>query len=313
MIEKELKNPREAFGKTLAKIGGKKENLIVLSADLSGSTRTSFFEKQFPERFFNFGIAEQNMFATAAGLALAGKIVVAATFAVFASGRALDQIRQSIAYQNLNVKIVATHCGITVGADGASHQCIDDLGIMTTLPNMQVVVPCDACETTKAIETSINTRGPFYLRLGRPDMPLITNKSSEFRLGKGIVMREGKDITLVGTGIMVYRCLLAAEKLAKEGISARVINIHTIKPIDEELIKKSARETNFIVTAEEHNIYNGLGSMIASVVCKNKPVSVRMIGVPNTFGESGGIEELMRKYGLTYENIVATALELLKK
>jgi transketolase len=313
MMDWKLESPRDAFGKKLAELGAKNKNIVVLCADLSSSTKTSYFEKKFPERFFNFGIAEQNMFATAAGLALSGKIVVASTFAVFASGRALDQVRQSVAYQNLNVKIIVTHSGITVGADGASHQCVDDLGIMTTLPNMRVIVPCDAIETTKAVDACIAHEGPFYIRLGRPEMPTITKEVDVLKLGKGVVMREGKDITLIATGIMVSRCLLAAQKLANRGISARVLNIHTIKPIDEKLILKAATETNAIITAEEHNIYNGLGSMVCAVVCKERPVKVERISIPDTFGESGSVEELMKKYGLTVENIVNKAVKLVKK
>ncbi|MEW6069387.1 MAG: transketolase family protein [Candidatus Thermoplasmatota archaeon] len=313
MIEWKKANQRKAFGEVLVELGKEREDLVVLTADLSTSTRTAEFEKCYPLRFFNFGVAEQNMFTTSAGLALSGKLVVATTFAVFASGRALDQIRQSIAYQNLNVKIVATHGGVTVGADGASHQCVDDLGVMTSLPNLKVLVPCDAVETKKAIRACINIPEPFYIRLGREDVPTVTKEDDEFELGKGIVLREGRDVALIGTGIMVSKCLIAAQELAKKGINAKVINIHTIKPIDRALIKKTAEEVNLIITAEEHSIFNGLGAMVSYIVCEEKPVRVERIGIPDVFGESGSAEELMEKYGLTHGNIVSVALELLKK
>ncbi|MDI6855353.1 MAG: transketolase family protein [Candidatus Thermoplasmatota archaeon] len=313
MIEWKKANQRKAFGEVLVELGKECNDLVALTADLSTSTRTSEFEKSYPSRFFNFGVAEQNMFTTAAGLALSNKIVIASTFAVFASGRALDQIRQSIAYQNLNVKIVATHGGVTVGADGASHQCIDDLGIMTTLPNMKVVVPCDAIETKKAVRACINAQGPFYIRLGREDVPTVTKGDDKFELGKGNVLKDGKDIALIATGIMVSKCLIAAQELAERGINAKVINIHTIKPIDRALIKKVAEETNLIITAEEHSIFNGLGAMVSYVVCEDKPVRVERIGIPDVFGESGSAEELMEKYGLSAENIVDKAVKLMKE
>ncbi len=308
-----MENQRDAFGKTLVELGRERKDIIVLTADLATSTKTNLFEKEFPERFFNFGVAEQNMFATSAGFALSNKIPIVSTFAVFASGRALDQIRQSIAYSNLNVKIVATHGGVTVGADGASHQCCEDLGIMTTMPNMKVIVPCDALETKKAVRASLGVECPVYIRIGRADVPTVTEEDEKFKIGKGITLKDGNDVTLIGTGIMVSRCLTAAEELKKKGINARVINMHTIKPIDEEIVKKAAFETTGIITAEEHNLHNGLVSMVSWAVCREKPVGVEVVGVPDVFGESGESDELMKKYGLTAENIVEKAVKLVKK
>ncbi len=309
----EMANPREAYGKTLVEIGRSRQDIVVLCADLSCSCKTNFFEAEFPERFFNLGVAEQNMMGVAAGLAASGKIVFVSTFSVFASGRAYDQVRQSIAYPKLNVKIVATHGGITVGPDGASHQIAEDLALMRVLPNMTVIVPSDANETINAVREVVDMDGPVYIRLGRANVPSITDANEKFKVGKSKLMRKGKDVTLIGTGIMVMQCLKAAEILATEGIDARVINMSTIKPLDEDAIIKAAKETGCVVTAEEHNIAIGMGTAIAMVLVEHKHVPMSHVGIPDVFGESGEPDELMEKYGLTVENIVNGAKKVLKR
>lgn len=296
---------REAYGKALARIGQENENIVVLDADLSKSTKTADFKKVCPDRFINMGIAEGNMMTVAAGLAACGKIPFASTFAMFAAGRAFEQIRNSICYPKLNVKVCATHAGITVGEDGASHQSVEDIALMRSIPNMVVISPSDAVETEAAIEAIVKYNGPCYVRLGRSGVPVINdNEGYKFEIGKGVTLREGKDVAIVATGIMVDAALEASNLLAEEGIKARVINIHTIKPIDEELIIKAARETGLIVTAEEHSVIGGLGSTVAETVTSLHPVPVLKVGIKDTFGESGKPAELLKAYGLTAEDIV---------
>jgi len=305
---------RDAYGKALAELGEIYEDIVVLDADLSKSTKTSDFAKKFPHRFFNVGISEQDLIGTAAGLATCGKIPFASTFAVFATGRAYDQVRTSVAYPKLNVKIAATHAGITVGEDGATHQAIEDISLMRTLPNMTVLCPSDAVLTKECVKAAVLYNGPVYIRLGRPAVPVIYDESSlRFEIGKGITLSDGDDITIIATGIMVSVAMEAKELLLKDGINARVIDIHTIKPIDEEIIIKAARETGAIITAEEHNIIGGLGSAVCEVVSENHPVKVKRIGIRDTFGQSGSPQELMEFYGLTASKIRDTALLLLRK
>lgn len=296
---------RQAYGKALVELGEKHPELVVMDADLSKSTMTAEFGKVYPERFFNMGIAEQNLYAAAAGLALSGKTVCASTFAMFASGRAFEIIRNSIGYTKANVKICATHAGITVGEDGASHQTFEDIALMRTIPGMTVINPSDGVSAKKLLEQAVAMYGPCYVRLGRAAVPVFYGEDAEITLGKGNLVKEGKDVTIVATGIMVNEAVIAAEELAKEGIDARVIDIHTIKPLDEEIIIKAARETKAIVTAEEHSVIGGLGSAVAEVVVKNAPVKMAMVGQKDTFGESGKPDQLKEKYGMTAADIVA--------
>ena len=296
---------REAYGKTLAKLAKSNSNIVVLDADLSKSTKTADFKEVAPERFFNMGIAESNMMGVAAGLSTCGKIPFVSTFAMFAAGRAYEQIRNSICYPNLNVKVCATHAGLTVGEDGATHQAIEDLSLMRSIPNMVVINPSDGIETEAAIKAISEYNGPCYVRLGRMAVEDInTNEDYKFEIGKGIVLSEGNDVSIVATGIMVDVAMKAKAILSEEGINARVINIHTIKPIDKDLIIKAAKETKGIVTAEEHSIIGGLGSAVTEVVSEACPVPVLRVGVNDVFGESGTPNELLEKYGLTAENIV---------
>ena len=304
---------RDAYGEALAELGAVNENIVVLEADLSKSTKTSDFKKVYPERHFNMGIAEQNMLGVAAGFAAAGKIPFASSFAVFATGRAYDQIRNSIAYPNLNVKIAATHAGLTVGEDGGSHQMLEDIALMRALPNMTVIVPADGIETKQAVKAAAEYEGPVYIRMGRPKVPVLFDDNYTFEIGKGVVLKEGTDVTLVGTGIMVSKTVEAAELLAAEGISAAVVNISTIKPLDAELIIAQAQKTGAIVTCEEHNIYGGLGSAVAEVLVENCPVPMARVGVADKFGESGLPDELLEKYGLTAANIAAQAKAVIAK
>ena len=307
---------REAYGKALAALANTNENVVVLDADLSKSTKTADFKAVAPERFFNMGIAEGNMMGVAAGLSTCGKVPFVSTFAMFAAGRAFEQIRNSICYPKLNVKVCATHAGLTVGEDGASHQAIEDISLMRSVPNMVVINPADDIETEAAIKAVAEMEGPCYVRLGRMAVSRVNDEANyNFVIGKGITLAEGNDVAIIATGIMVEAALEAKEELAKEGINARVINIHTIKPIDEELIIKAAKETGVIVTAEEHSIIGGLGSAVAEVVSENCPVPVLRVGVKDTFGESGKPNELLEKYGLTSNDIVnkvKKALELKK-
>lgn len=296
---------REAYGKALAELAKSNPNIVVLDADLSKSTKTAEFKKVAPERFFNMGIAEANMMGVAAGISTCGKIPFVSTFAMFAAGRAFEQIRNSICYPKLNVKICATHAGLTVGEDGATHQAIEDLSLMRSIPNMVVINPSDGIETKEAIKAIAEYQGPCYVRLGRMAVEDInTNENYKFEIGKGIKLSEGNDVSIIATGIMVEIALKAKEKLLSEGINARVINIHTIKPIDSDLIIEAAKETGAIVTVEEHSIIGGLGSAVTEVVSEYCPVPVLRIGVNDTFGESGKPNELLDKYGLTCEKIV---------
>src|SRR5699024_1940754 len=303
---------RDAYGSSLMDLGHENKDIVVLDADLSGSTKTGIFAKEFPDRFFNVGIAEQNLMGTAAGLAAVGKIPFTSTFAVFATGRAYEIIRNSICYPNLNVKIAATHAGLTVGEDGATHQALEDLSLMRSLPNMTVLNPADAEETKQAIKASAEHIGPVYIRLGRSGVPTLFDEGYKFEIGKGVELVDGTDITIIATGIMVGEALKAANELNKEGISARIINISTIKPIDKDIIIKAAKETKGIITAEEHNIIDVLGSAVAEVVVENAPTKIKRIGTMDVFGESGTGTELLRKYNLTYETIVKEAKDLLK-
>ncbi len=295
---------REACGNTLVELGKKNKDVVVLSADLAGSTKATEFAKEFPDRFFNMGVAEANMMNTAAGLAAAGKIPFACTFAIFASGRPWEQIRNTIAYANLNVKIIATHGGISVGPDGASHQAIEDIALMRIIPNMTVLVPADALETPKAIMAAAKLKGPVYIRLARAKLPLVTRPEQPFQIGQANVLREGKDVTIICCGYMVAPSLEAAETLKKNGLDAAVVNLHTIKPIDRETIVNQARRTGAIVTAEEHLVHGGLGSAVAEVLAKNHPTPIEMIGLQDRFGQSGKPAELFKEYQLTPEDIV---------
>lgn len=296
---------REAYGKTLAQLGLEKENIIVLDADLSKSTKTADFKKVAPERFINMGIAECNMMAVAAGISTCDKVVFASTFAIFAAGRAFEQIRNSICYPKLNVKVCATHAGITVGEDGASHQSVEDISLMRSIPNMTVICPSDAVETDAAIRAVAAMKGPCFVRLGRSAVPVINdNPEYKFEIGKGVTLREGKDATIVATGIMVDAALEAFNILVEKGIKVRVVNIHTIKPIDTEILVNAARQTGLIVTAEEHSIIGGLGSAVCEVVSERHPVPVIRVGIKDTFGESGKPAELLKAYGLTADDIV---------
>lgn len=302
---------RQSYGDALAQLG-EEFPIIVLDADLSKSTKTEVFKKKYPDRFINMGIAEANMMSTAAGLAACGKTVFASSFAMFAAGRAFEQIRNSICYPNLNVKIGATHAGISVGEDGATHQCLEDIGIMRTLPNMTIINPADDTEAKAAVRAACEQKGPVYLRFGRLGVPVIFGDDYKFEIGKGVLLAEGADVTLVATGLLVEMALKAKELLANEGISAEVINIATIKPIDEEIIVKSARKTGAVVTCEEHNIIGGLGSAVAEVLCENCPTPMQRIGTRDVFGRSGKPAELFEVYGLTPAAIAEAAKKAIK-
>ena len=298
---------RESYGNALAELGDKYD-FVVLDADLAAATKTGIFKKKFPERFFDCGIAEGNMMTVAAGLATTGVVPFASTFAMFAAGRAFEQIRNSIGYPHLNVKIGATHAGITVGEDGATHQCLEDFATMRTIPGMAVINPADDTEARAAVEYAITHEGPMYMRFGRYAVPVLFDKETyKFEFGKGVNMADGTDVTIIGTGLTVHMALEARELLAAEGISARVINIHTIKPLDKEIVLDAAAKTGAIVVAEEHNVIGGLGSAVAEVVCEGKPVPVIRVGVEDTFGRSGKVPPLLEMYGLTPANIAAKA------
>ena len=304
---------RESYGKALAELGAEYENLVVLDADLAGATKTAVFKKAFPERHIDCGIAEGNMMGVAAGLATTGKIPFASSFAMFAAGRAFEQIRNSIGYPHLNVKIGATHAGISVGEDGATHQCNEDIALMRTIPGMVVISPADDVEARAAVRAAVEYEGPVYLRFGRLAVPVIHDEASyKFEIGKGVVEREGKDVTIVTTGLCVSESLEAAAKLAEEGIDAKVINIHTIKPIDEELILAAAKETGKVVTVEEHSVIGGLGSAVCDVLSEKLPTRVMKIGINDTYGESGPAKELIKKYGLDSEIIAARVKDFVK-
>ncbi len=296
---------REAYGKALVKLSNINENVVVLDADLSKSTKTADFKAVAPERFINMGIAEANMMGVAAGLSTCGKVPYVSTFAMFAAGRAFEQIRNSICYPNLNVKVCATHAGLTVGEDGATHQSVEDISLMRSIPNMTVINPADAVETEAAILAIANYEGPCYVRLGRLAVNIINDENNyKFEIGKGVTLEDGSDVTIVATGMMVDLALQAKKELSEEGINARVINIHTIKPIDKELLVKAAKETGAIVTAEEHSVIGGLGSAVSEVITEEFPVPVLKVGIKDTFGESGKPNELLEKYGLTTQAIV---------
>ncbi|MBQ8856787.1 MAG: transketolase family protein [Lachnospiraceae bacterium] len=295
---------RDSYGNALAALGRKYDNLVVLDADLAAATKTSIFKKEFPERHIDCGIAEANMMGIAAGLATTGMDPFVSSFAMFAAGRAFEQIRNSIGYPHLNVKIGATHAGISVGEDGATHQCNEDIALMRTIPGMTIINPSDDVEAKVAVEAAFEMDGPVYLRFGRLAVPVINDHPEyKFEVGKGITLKDGNDLTIVATGLCVSESLAAADKLEEDGISARVINIHTIKPLDEELIKKAARETGKIVTVEEHSVIGGLGSAICDCLAQSVPVPVMKIGVEDVFGESGPAAELLKKYGLDSEGI----------
>lgn len=307
------KATRVAYGEALLELGKKRSDIVVLDADLSGSTNTGKFGKAFPKRFFNIGISEQDMMGTAAGLSLTGKLPFASTFAIFATGRAWEQVRQTICYSNLNVKIVATHGGITVGEDGASHQAIEDIALMRVLPNMTVIVPADAIETKKIIEVIADKYGPTYVRLGRAKVPIIMPEDYRFEIGKAYKFHIGKDANIIACGIMVEKSLRASEILKGEGLDAGVINMSTIKPIDEEAILLAAKSSNAIVTAEEHSIIGGLGGAVTEILSERYPVPIKRIGIKDCFGCSGDPEGLLKLYGLTVEDIVKAVKEVLNK
>jgi len=304
---------RQAYGDTLVELGEKNKDIVVLDADLSKSTTTAKFGKKFPERFFNMGVAEANMMNTAAGLATCGKIAFVSSFSIFATGRAWEQIRNTICYSGLNVKIVATHSGVSVGPDGASHQCIEDISLMKTIPTMTVVEPCDAVETRKAILAAVAHKGPIYIRLGRAAVPVITKKEDLYTIGKASILRNGKDVAIVACGALVANSLTAADILSKEGIKATVVNMHTIKPIDQELLVKVAKEVNAVVTAEQHVLDGGLGSAVASVLARNYPVPMEMIGIDNRFGQSGEPDILFKEYHLLPEDIIVAAKRAIER
>ena len=295
---------RDSYGNVLAELGKEHENLVVLDADLAAATKTGVFKKAYPERFIDCGIAEANMTGVAAGLSTCGKVPFISSFAMFVAGRAFEQVRNSIGYPHLNVKIGATHAGITVGEDGATHQCNEDIALMRTIPGMVIINPADDVEARAAVKAAYEYEGPVYLRFGRLALPIIHNESSyKFEIGKGEILRDGKDVTIVATGAMVSNSLEAAEKLAADGIEAKVINIHTIKPLDEELVVAAAKETGKVVTVEEHSVIGGLGSAVCDTLAQKAPTQVMKIGMNDTFGESGPAVELLKKYKLDAESI----------
>ncbi len=289
---------REVYGKTLVELGRLNKDIVVLDADLSGSTKTNLFAKEFPDRFFNFGVAEQNMMATACGLASCGKTVFVSTFAIFATGRAWDQVRNGISYNNFNIKIVATHAGISVGPDGASHQALEDIALMRVIPNMQIIVPCDGSQTRDAVMAAFCNPGPFYIRLGRPKVPTIENKG-QFQFGKAQILTEGKDVTIIACGIMVNEALIAVKNLLDKGIETSLINLHTIRPLDKDTILKAASQTKGIVVCEEHMAVGGLASSIDEVIAESYPTRVIRLGIKDKFGQSGEPVDLLKEYNLT--------------
>jgi transketolase len=306
-----MKPTRDGYGEGLLELGRTNKRVVVLGADITASTRADWFMKKFPDRFIEIGISEADLLGTAAGLSLAGKIPYVCTYGVFVAGRAWDQIRTSVCYMNLNVKIGGGHGGISVGPDGATHQALEEISIMRVLPRMTVVVPADAIETKKATISAAGFPGPVYIRFGREPVPVVTTEESPFVIGKANLLRDGNDVTIIACGVMVYQALAASEELKKKGIDARVVNLHTIKPIDKDAIVESARKTGAIVTAEEHTICGGMGSAVSEVVVQNCPVPMRIIGTRDRFGESGQPEELMQKFGLTADDIAGAVNELL--
>lgn len=304
---------RESYGNALVELGAEHEDVVVLDADLAAATKTGMFRKAYPDRFIDCGIAEGNMMGVAAGLAAAGKVPFASSFAMFAAGRAFEQVRNSIGYPHLNVKIGATHAGISVGEDGATHQCNEDIALMRTIPGMTVICPADDVEAKAAVKAAYEHQGPVYMRFGRLAVPVINDRPDyKFELGKGVVLREGKDVTIIATGLGVSAALDAAELLAADGIDAKVINIHTIKPLDEELIVAAAKETGKVVTVEEHSVIGGLGSAVCDALCAKAPVPVLKIGMNDVFGESGPALELLKKYGLDGEGVYRKVQEFVK-
>jgi len=303
---------RDVYGQTLVELGQKDKNIVVLDADLSGSTRTAIFQKAFPDRFFNFGVAEQNMMATAAGLASSGKVVFASTFAMFATARALDQVRNSICSNNFNVKIVATHGGITVGEDGASHQALEDINFFRAIPNMKIIVPADGPQTREAVICAYKNKGPFYIRLGRSKISSLENKAN-FIFGKGQSLKEGKDLAIIACGIMVQEALAASAILEKEGIFAAVVNLHSLKPLDEDLLVNLAKNYKTILVCEEHQVTGGLFSAVAETLIRKAPVKVERIGIENVFGQSGSPKELMEFYGLSADCIAKKAKKIFRQ
>jgi transketolase len=304
---------RDAYGKALVELGRENPNVVVLDADLSGSTKTALFAREFPERFFNSGVAEANMVGMAAGLAAGGMIPFASTFAVFAAGRAFEQIRQSLAYPKMNVKVVATHGGITVGEDGGSHQSVEDLAIMRALPNMTVLCPADGPETAAAIRAAAAFRGPVFVRLGRSKVPVVFSEGCDFVIGRGAILREGRDLTFITTGMMTAEALTAARILEEEKVSARVVHLGSIKPLDVDLVLKAARETGAIITAEEHSVIGGLGGAVCEVLAEGHPVPVERVGLRDVFGQSGTAEDLLAHYGLTPACLVEAAEKVLNR
>jgi len=313
-MKREMIPTRDGFGEGLLELGRSNNDIVVLSADLTGSTRAGWFKKEFPDRFFSFGVAEQNMASTAAGLSLGGKIPFACTFGVFAAGRAWNQLSISVCYMDLNVNIVGTHGGITVGPDGATHQALEEITLMRALPNMQVVVPADAIEARKATIQAASIPHPVYLRFTRNPVPIITEEKDYFKIGKANVLKKGNDLTIIACGVMTHEALYAAAKLKeRDNIDARVINVHTPKPIDKEQLIKAAKETKAILTCEEHTIYGGLGSAVAEIISEFHPVPIKMIGIKGEFGQSGEPEELMKFYHLTSNDIRIAAKKLIKQ
>lgn len=302
---------RDGYGEGLVEAAQKNPDIVAIGADITASTRMDWFQKQFPDRFFNMGIAEQNQLCVAAGMSLMGKVPFVCNYGVFLSGRAWDQIRTTICYNNLNVKLGGAHGGISVGADGATHQALEEIAIMRCLPNMTVLVPADSVEVKKATLAAADVKGPVYIRFGREKVPVITDASTPFEIGKAYCCREGNDVTLIACGAMVYESLVAAKKLAQDGIRAEVINNHTIKPIDKETIVASAKKTGAVITVEEHQVMGGMGSAVAEVLSQHCPVPVRMIGVMDRFGESGDPDVLMKAFGLTSDDIAAAARDML--
>jgi transketolase len=308
-----MESQRTYFGRALVDLGRRNPNVVVVGADTTESLKSIEFGKTFPERFFQLGIAEPNMISVAAGLAAAGKLPFATTYSVFGSAHTYNIIRQNVAYTNLNVKIFCSHAGLTVGPDGATHQINEDIGLMRGIPRMTVLVPADGPETARCVDAAASMKGPVYCRFSRTNVPTVTATDAAFKIGAAQTLRDGSDVTLVGCGLMVARCLEAADALARAGIDARVINLATVKPLDTATIDRAARETGGIVTAEEHTVVHGIGSAIASEIASNHPVPVAMVGVQDVFGESGEAEELLRKYGLTAERIVDAAHDVIKR
>lgn len=304
---------RDAYGQALVELGQLHEDVVVLDADLSKSTKTADFAKVFPQRFFNAGIAEQNMMGMAAGLAASGKVVYASSFAIFATGRAFEQVRNSIAYPHLNVKVCATHAGLTVGEDGGSHQAVEDISLMRSMPNMTVVVPADGVSVRKMVHNLYKMEGPAYLRLGRPAVPILYQEEDQIEIGKGNLLREGSDAAIIACGIMVAKALQAADELASAGIQVAVADMHTIKPLDQELVLKLARQTGALLTVEEHSVIGGLGSAVCETVSEHCPVPVLRMGIADVFGQSGTPDKLLEHYGLTVDSIIKNIHKLLEK